>query len=227
MFEPGFRWQYGTGVDWAGRLVETVSGLSLEDYFQKNLLQPMAMQDTSYILKPDQFGRLVSTYTRQPDGTLKENPRVMPGTPKTFPGGGGLYSTAADYTRFMQMILNQGMSGGQRILAAKSVEQMSLNQTGNLQAGKMKSFAPNFSSDVDMNPGMTDRYTFGFLLNEKAYERGRSAGSLAWAGLFNTYYWIDPKRRICGTLLMQYLPFADREAVALLSEFERAVYFQG
>lgn len=220
MFEPGTRWQYGIGVDWAGRMVEAVSGLTLEAYFQKYLLGPLGMKDTSFILKPAQFDRLVSSYSRQPDGTLKETPRTMPEAPRTYPGGGGLYSTAADYVRFMQMILNKG----QRILKPESVALMSINQTGNLQAGKMASSRPSFSSDVDLHPGESDRYSLGFLLNPKAYAGGRSAGSLAWAGLFNTYFWIDPKRKICGVLLMQLLPFADKEALGLLSEFEQAVY---
>lgn len=226
MFEPGARWQYGTGLDWAGRLVEVVSGMSLEDYFQKNLLGPLGMKDTSFILKPEKFDRLVATYARQADGTLKENPRTLPAPPKAYNGGGGLSSTAADYVRFLQMILNQGVGpDGQRVLEAKSVELMSTNQTGDLEAGgKMRSFLPNLSNDIDLHPGESDRYTFGFLLNPKAYPGGRSEGSLAWAGVFNTFFWIDPKRNLCAVLMMQYLPFGDKEALGLLAEFEKSVY---
>ena len=225
MFEPGTRWQYGTGLDWTGRLVEVASGMSLEDYFQKNLLGPLAMKDTSFIMTPEKFDRKVASYARQADGTLKENPRAMPAPPKAYNGGGGLSSTAADFVRFMQMILNRGVGpDGQRILEAKTLELMSTNQTGDLQAGKMRSFQPNFSSDVDFHPGESDRHTFGFLLNQKAYPGGRSAGSLAWAGLANTFYWIDPKRNLCAILMMQFLPFVDQEAIGLLGEFERSVY---
>jgi len=225
MFEPGTRWQYGTGVDWAGRLVEAVSGMNLEDYFQKNILQPLGMKDTTYILKAQQFDRLVSTYNRQPDGTLKETPRKMPSPPKQYPGGGGLYSTTADYVRFMQMILNQGAGPDkQRILESKTAQSMSSNQIGNIQAGKMRSFRPDLSADIDLHPGESDRHTLGFLLNPKAYAGGRSAGSLAWAGIFNTFYWIDPKRKLCAVLMMQFLPFVDKEAIGLLGEFERSVY---
>jgi methyl acetate hydrolase len=225
MFEPGFRWQYGTGLDWTGRLVEVASGMSLEDYFQQNLFGPLGMQDTSFILKPEKFDRLVAGCNRQPDGSLKEVPRVQPQPPKAYNGGGGLNSTAADYVRFMQMILRRGAGPGkERILKEASVAMMSSNQTGNIPAGKMRSFRPTVSSDVDFHPGETDRYTFGFLMNPKAYPGARSAGSLAWAGIDNTYYWIDPKRGICGVIMMQFLPFADKEAVGLLGEFERAVY---
>lgn len=225
MFEPGTRWQYGMGVDWAGRLVEAVSGMTLEEYFQAKILKPLDMQDTSYILPASKFDRLVSRYQRQPDGTMKEAPRTQPAPPKEFNGGGGLFSTVGDYTQFMQMILGKGRGVNKaQILQAKTVESMEVNQIGDSTAGKMKSYRATASSDVDIQPGATEKWGLGFLINTTAYAGGRSAGSLAWAGLFNTFYWIDPKRSMCGVLMMQFLPFVDREAVGLLGDFERAVY---
>ncbi len=225
MFEPGARWQYGTGVDWAGRLVEAVSRMSLEAYFQARILKPLEMRDTSFILPPSKVDRWVSRYQRQPDGSLKQNPRTPPSPPKEFNGGGGLLSTAGDYTRFMQMILGKGRGINQaRILQPKTVESMEVNQIGDLTAGKMKSYRPTSSSDVDIQPGFTEKWGLGFLINTTPYAGGRSAGSLAWAGLYNTFYWIDPKRSLCAVILMQYLPFVDREAVGLLNDFEHAVY---
>jgi CubicO group peptidase (beta-lactamase class C family) len=224
-FEPGTRWQYGYGLDWTGRLVETASGQTLEQYFQTNILQPLGMKDTTFILPAGKFDRLVSTYTRQSDGSLKENPRAMPAPPKAFNGGGGLFSTAPDYVRFMQMILNRGKGAGKdQILQAKTVELMSSNQVGAIAAGRLKTARPAISSDVDFHPGAIDKYTFGFLMNPTAYEGGRSAGSLAWAGVYNTYYWIDPRRSLCAVVMMQFLPFADKEGVGLLGDFERSVY---
>jgi CubicO group peptidase (beta-lactamase class C family) len=225
MFEPGTRWQYGQGVDWAGRLVEALSGATLEDYFQEKILRPLGMNDTSYILAEEKFGRLVNGYTRQPGGDLKESERRMPQRPSTFNGGGGLYSTAADYVRFMQMILNRGRGRDKgQILKQHTVESMMKNQIGELSAGKMKSFRPATSSDVDVQPGYAEKWGYGFLINTAPYPEGRSAGSLAWAGLMNTYYWIDPKRNRCAVLMMQYLPFVDKEAVGLLNDFEKATY---
>ena len=225
MFEPGTRWQYGMGVDWAGRLVEAVSGKNLEEYFQANILGPLEMRDTSYLLPASKFERLVTDYARQADGSLKQNPRVPPRVPKEFNGGGGLFSTAGDYVRFMQMILGKGRGSNQvRILQPKTVESMEINQIGPATAGKMKSYRPNLSSDVDIQPGASEKWGLGFLINTTAYDGGRSAGSLAWAGLLNTFFWIDPKRSLCAVLLMQFLPFVDREAVGLLGDFERAVY---
>jgi methyl acetate hydrolase len=225
MFEPGTRWQYGMGLDWAGRLVEKMSGMSLEDYFQAKILKTLEMPDTSFILPASKFDRLVNGYSRQADGSLKENPRVPPKPPKEFNGGGGLYSTVGDYVRFMQMVLGKGRGVNQaRILEAKTVESMQINQIGSSTAGKMKSHRPNLSSDVDIQPGFSEKWGLGFLINTTAYPGGRSAGSLTWAGISNTFYWIDPKRSMCAVLMMQYLPFVDKEAVGLLGDFEKAVY---
>ena len=225
MFEPGSRWQYGTSADWSGRLVETVSGLTLEQYFQKNILKPLGMHDTSFLVPAAKFDRMVSEYRRGEDGTLKEDPRVLPPPPKAYNGGGGLYSTARDYVRFTQMILRRGRGpGGEEILQPKTVDMMATIQTGNLSAGKLKTARPAISSDVDFHPGFKDGFGFGFLINSKAYRGGRSAGSLAWAGVANTYFWIDPHKGVAGVIMMQFLPFADKEAIAVLGDFERAVY---
>jgi CubicO group peptidase (beta-lactamase class C family) len=225
MFDPGARWEYGTSLDWTGRLVEAVSGLTLEQYFERNILSPLGMKDTGFSVPADKFNRLVSEYQRQSDGSLKENPRTLPQSPKSFNGGGGLYSTAGDYVRFMQMILRRGRtSGAEQILRPKTVQMMSTNQIGELTAGKMKTVQPDVSSDVDFHPGFTDKFGFGFLINTTANERGRSANSLAWAGIANTFYWIDPRRRLCAVLMMQFLPFVDREALSMLGDFEKAVY---
>jgi methyl acetate hydrolase len=220
MFEPGTRWQYGQGIDWAGRLVETLSGATLEQYFQDHIFRQLGMQDTSYILPPAKFDRLVTGYHRDANGKLLPNERKQPAPAKTFNGGGGLYSTVADYVRFMQMILNHGKP----ILRAKTVDSMMTNQIGELSAGKMKSFKPLTSSDVDIQPGHTEKWTLGFLMNTTPYTGGRSAGSLAWAGINNTFYWIDPKRRLCAVIMMQFQPFVDKEAIGLLDDFERSVY---
>ena len=225
IFEPGTRWQYGTGLDWTGRLVEAVSGLTLEQYFERNILSPLGMKDTGFTLPAAKFDRVVSRYGRQSDGSLKEDPRTMPPPPKFFNGGGGLYSTTGDYVRFMQMILRRGRgSSSDQILQPKTVDMMSTNQIRELSAGKLKSVRPDRSSDVDFHPGFTDKFTYGFLLNTTAYPGGRSAGSLAWAGINNTFYWIDPQKKLCAVLMMQFLPFVDRDAVGMLSDFEKAVY---
>ena len=220
MFEPGTRWQYGYGLDWTGQLVEAVSGQTLEQYFRRNIFEPLGMNDTGFSLTATKFDRVVSRYQRQSDGSLKQDPRSLPEPPKFFNGGGGLYSTAGDYVRFMQMILKRG----QGILQPKTVEMMASNQIGQSSAGKLKTAQSERSSDVDFHPGFMDKFGFGFLINTNAYEGGRSAGSLAWAGIANTFYWIDVRRCLCAVVMMQFLPFVDKEAMGLLRDFERAVY---
>jgi methyl acetate hydrolase len=225
MFEPGTQWQYGTGIDWTGKIVEKVSGLTLEQYFQRNILEPLGMKDTTFVFPESKFDRLASSYRRQSDGTLKEEAITMPLPPKEYNGGGGLFSTAPDYLRFTQMILRKGKSAdGRQILQPKTVAMMSANQIGSVNVHKMKTTDATVSADVDMHPGAADKYTFGFLMNPTAYEGGRSAGSLAWAGVENTFYWIDPRRNLCAVIMMQFFPFVDPQAVGMLHDFEQAVY---
>jgi CubicO group peptidase (beta-lactamase class C family) len=225
VFEPGTRWQYGYSTDWAGRLVEAVSGQSLDQYFQRNIFDPLGMRDTGYVVPAEKFDRLVAGYQRQSDGSLKQNPRVLPPRPQSINGGGGLYSTAGDYVRFMQMILRRGRGPGKdAVLQPGTVDLMASNQTASISAGKMMTFQPERSSEVDFHPGAEDRFSLGFLINPAAYSGGRSAGSLAWAGINNTFYWIDPKKGTCAALMMQFLPFCDAQAMGLLRDFERGFY---
>ncbi|MBI2687748.1 MAG: beta-lactamase family protein [Acidobacteria bacterium] len=222
---PGTRWDYGTSIDWVGKLVESVSNENLEAYFQRTILQPLDMNDTGFQVLPDQFDRLVSFYQRDASGVLTEAPRVLPPAPAWFNGGGGLFSTAEDYVRFMQMILRRGRAAdGEQVLPEAVVLAMSVNQVGTLRAGRIESVVLERSRHVDFHPGEIDRHTFGFLMNDRAYAGGRSAGSLGWAGIRNTFYWIDPARGIAAVLLMQFQPFCDEAAMNMLREFERAVY---
>lgn len=230
MFEPGTNWQYGYSTDWTGRFVEAVSGLTLQQYFRLNILDPLGMKDTEFGLDPKKFDRMVGRYQRTPDGKFQAVPRVQPPVQTDFNGGGGLLSTANDYVKFMRMLLRHGVTGiNTEILKARTVEMMMKNQIGGLRAGVLKSFMPNVSSDVDTHPGGTDKWGLGFLLQgPRASTDGptgmRAEGSAAWAGIYNTYFWIDPNRAIAGVVMMQYLPFFDKDAIGLLDDFERAVY---
>jgi methyl acetate hydrolase len=224
-FDPGTQWRYGTSMDWTGRLVEAVSGQTLEAWFQQEILQPLGMKDTSFIFPAEKFESLVSVYTRETNGMLKEQPRKVPGPPKSFNGGGGLYSTPEDYVKFMQMFLRRGKGAGDtQILRGETVDLMTTNHIGDLSAGKLRSVKTVYSMDMDVHPGHTDGFGYGFLINAEDYDGGRSAGSLAWAGIDNTFFWIDPHRKTCAVLMMQFLPFCDTQAIAVLRDFERSVY---
>ena len=221
LFEPGDRWDYGTGIDWAGKAVEAVSGQRLGQYMQQNLLQPLGMTDTAFRIGPAQRQRLAKVHNRVPEGFVATD-LELPQDPEFEMGGGGLYSTASDYLRFTRMILNGGTLDGTRVLARETVAAMSADAIGDLVCRPLKTVAPPVSNDVDFIAGM--KWGLSFLINPEPLPTGRSAGSLAWAGLANSYFWIDPVRRVSGVYATQLLPFFDAMAVRLFQDFEAAVY---
>jgi CubicO group peptidase (beta-lactamase class C family) len=223
-FDPGERWEYGINIDWAGQMVERVSGQSLEDYFRDHIFKPAGMTDTSFILSEGQRSRVVGMHARQADGSLKQIEFQMEQKPEFYMGGGGLYSTAPDYLKFTQVFLHDGRLNGSQILRPETVAMMKKNQIGNLKVHVLKTVDAALSNDAEFFPGMPKGWGYGFMLNDKAAPTGRSAGSLAWAGLANTYYWIDPKRKVSGVIMMQLLPFADGPSLQEFAEFETAAY---
>jgi methyl acetate hydrolase len=224
MFDPGTRWAYGGSLDRVGRLVEIISGQTLDRYFADNIQGPLGMHDTGYALSEGQRARQASLHVRKPDGTLVARPLVKQAEPKEFSGGGGIKSTAPDYLILLQAILNGGGLPGKRILRPQSVDLMSTNQIGDIDAGILKTTNPGLSSDVDFFPGIRLRWGLAGMINIDPVPQGRSAGSQTWAGLYNTYYWIDPASRIAGVIMMQILPFADRRALEVYRQFERGIY---
>jgi CubicO group peptidase (beta-lactamase class C family) len=223
-FDPGERWEYGINIDWVGRIVEATSGKSIDAYLRDQIFAPLGMADTGFVASPEQRARQARVHQRQADGELEPQPLPEPFTPEFYAGGGGLVSTARDYIKFLQMLMHEGEFGGARILKPETVTAMNCNQIGELQAGIMKSNTPNLSNDVDFFPGMPVRWGLGYMINMQPGPNGRSAGSLTWAGLFNSYYWLDPAQRLAGVILTQILPFADERTLNLLDQFERAIY---
>ena len=223
-FDPGERWEYGINIDWAGKMVERVSGQRLEPYFREHIFAPLGMNDTSFDRSPSQLERLVSMHARQADGSLKPMEFAMPEQPEFYMGGGGLYSTGPDYLKFVQVFLHDGSFNGARILRPETVAMMGQNQIGGLNVHVLKTAAPGLSNDAEFFPGMPKKWGYGFMINTVDAPTGRSAGSLAWAGLANTYFWVDPRRRVAGVILMQLLPFADGPALDAFAAFEQAAY---
>jgi CubicO group peptidase (beta-lactamase class C family) len=223
-FDPGERWEYGINIDWIGRIVEAHSGQPLDAYLRDRIFAPLGMEDTGFVATPEQHTRHASVHQRQADGGLAPQPLPAPSTPEFYAGGGGLRSTARDYLNFLQMLLHGGSLDGARILRPETVALMGENQIGSLPAGILKTCAPELSNDVDFFPGAEVRWGLGYMLNMEPGPNGRSAGTVGWAGLANSYYWLDPARRVAGVILTQILPFADPAAVNLYGRFERAVY---
>jgi methyl acetate hydrolase len=223
-FDPGERWEYGINIDWVGRAVEAVSGLPLSVYFRQHIFAPLGMADTDYAMSSAQRERLVSVYQRKEDGSLDPITPPDPSWREFWSGGGGLYSTGRDYLVFLQMLMHGGRFNGAQLLRPQTVALMGQSQIGDIRAGLWKTTNPQLTNDLDLFPGMTCKWGLGYMITPQPGPNGRSAGSLTWAGIFNTYYWLDPQKRIAGVFLTQLLPFADHKAVALYGEFESGVY---
>ncbi|HST76461.1 MAG TPA: serine hydrolase domain-containing protein [Acetobacteraceae bacterium] len=223
--DPGTQWNYGINIDFAGKLVEKLSGQRLDAYLQDHLFAPLGMHDTGFKLRPDQRSRLAAMHARSPDdGKLAPIPFEMPQEPEFHMGGGGLYSTAADYLAFCRMILNRGSLNGATVLRPETVTLMGQNHMGDINVTKLVTVASAASYDAEFFPGMVKKWGLGFMLSTEAVPSGRSANSLTWAGLGNTYFWIDPASDVAGVILTQSLPFADPAVLRLYEAFETEVY---
>jgi methyl acetate hydrolase len=224
MFDPGERWHYGPNVDWVGRIVQKVSGEPIELYFQRHIFSPLGMNDTAFVITGEQRTREASGHKRELDGSLTAEPPERPVTGQVFSGGGGIYSTAPDYLTLIRALLNGGSLDGAQILRPETVALMEQNQIGAVGVGVLKTTRPAVSNDVNFFPGVSLKWGFGHMINMQPGAEGRSAGSLTWAGLYNTYYWIDPKRRLAAVFMTQVIPFAEERALRAYHQFERSLY---
>jgi methyl acetate hydrolase len=226
VFDPGDKWEYGVNTDWVGRLVEVISGRSLDAYFRDNIFGPLGMRDSGYVVSAEQRARQARVHQRESDATLVPQPfeAAPPAAPEFWSGGGPLYSTGRDYLTFLQMLLHGGSGNGARLLKPETVVLMNGNHTGDIPAGVLKTYNPALTNDVDFFPGAPIRWGLGYMLNVQPGPNGRSAGTVSWGGLYNTYYWLDPAKKVTGLIMTQILPFADPRAVKLYGEFERGVY---
>ena len=186
-FDPGTKWQYGLNTDLLGCLIEVISGMNLEDFFRKNIFDPLGMKDTYFNLPASKANRLATVYTEDASGNIipwsHTFRNIDPDYPtlKTqyFSGGAGLSSTALDYAIFLQMLLNGGKYNGHQILSKRTVEMIT---SGQLKDGMF--------GDDNMGLG------FGITSERSAAKAPRNAGSFAWGGYFGTTYWADPKANL-------------------------------
>ncbi|MDP9140189.1 MAG: beta-lactamase family protein [Pseudomonadota bacterium] len=224
LFDPGERWSYGVSTDWAGRVVEAASGQQLGDYLAQNVLGPLGMSDTAFRITPDMRRRLASIHARVDERTLAPIDLEVPQEPEFQMGGGGLYGTMGDYLKFVRMVLNRGQANGKQILKAETLDLMTRNHLGQLDVPPVRSANRQFTNDMPMPPDNPQKWGLAWMINTKALPTGRPAGSQMWAGLANSYYWIDPTTGVGGVLMTQILPFADIKAMPLFLNFEYAVY---
>jgi len=223
-FEPGERWQYGISMDWVGKLVEAATDQSLEVYFRERIFEPLGMHDSGFLIGSEQRRRVATMHRRQADGTLVPEPFETNQRPEFFMGGGGLFSTPRNYMAFLQMLLNGGTYRGEHLLRADTVATMFANHIGALPVVRMETAQPSWSNSFEQFAGQPHKWGLSFDLNTQPGPHGRSAGSGSWAGLLNTYFWVDPVKHVAGALFTQTLPFYDARIVDLYGQFEERLY---
>lgn len=221
MFDPGDRWEYSVATDWVGLAIEAATGERLNDYLTANLFAPLGMASTAF--RPALPEDAARVHVRSGTGALSRVD-VYLGGGEFDGGGGGITSTAPDYARFVRMMLNLGALDGQRVLSAASVAEMSRDQVHPLRAGRMGTAMPQLAQPYDTFPDQHTGWGLGFLINPEQGPNGRSPGSLAWAGIFNSYYWIDPAAGLGGVFVSQLQPFGDPGALACFGALEAMAY---
>lgn len=225
LFDPGTRWNYGINTDWTGLLMEAAGGARLGTLLTRQLLEPLGMRETAFTPTEAMQTRLAAIHQRDEAGGLSVSEALRPTEPEVDAGGGGLFSSVADYARFCRMILNDGRAeDGTAVLDPDSLAALRRNETGDRPVTALRTQMPALSRDAEFFPGVRKAWSLGFMLNLDQAPTGRSAGSLSWAGLTNCYCWIDPARDLAGIFMTQILPFFDIRALPLFLEFETAVY---
>ncbi len=225
LFEAGERWEYGTSVDWLGLVVEKVVGADLDTHLRTHICEPLGMLDTTFDPSDAQRDRLMAIHEVGAAQPLTLSSVALPEEQEIWSGGGGLYSTAGDYLRFMRALLRGGELDGERVLRAETVELAFTNHLKGapLPADGSHSAVPELTNDVPALP-FKQGFGLGFSLMLEDIPGMRRAGTGNWAGLCNSYFWIDHTTGIAATLMTQILPFFDAGVVKTLLGFEASVY---
>jgi CubicO group peptidase (beta-lactamase class C family) len=224
LFDPGEGWEYSVGIDWAGLAIEAVTGQRLGAYLAQHVTGPLRMHDTAFHTSPP--ADTASVHAQSPDGNWVVQPLWLNAGDFDM-GGGGLTSTATDYARFLRMVLRGGELGGARILTPETLAEMSRNQVGEIRAGYMGSAIPELAQPFDWYPDQQTGWGLSWLVNPDQTAEGRSPGSLAWAGIFNSYYWVDPAAGLAGVFVSQVSPFGHPGALDAFRALERMAYDRG
>ena len=225
LFDPGDEWEYGSNIDWAGQVVEGITGKRLGEVMSERILEPLGMDSTSFDLSGEMRSRMALIHSRSDDGSLALLDFELPADPEVHMAGHGLYSTVEDYCKFIRMWLNDGMGpGGQRIVSRETVAMAAQNGLGEMKIKGLPGVIPFLSNYAEFFPGMPKSWALTFMINDEDAPTGRPAGALAWAGLANLYYWIDRANGVGGFWATQIFPFADPTSVVGYLDFETAIY---
>lgn len=226
LFDPGTKWEYGSNIDWAGQVVEGITGKRLGEVFQERIFAPLGMNDSAFAPTADMRARQVRHHQREADGALTPSDFAAPVTPEVDFGGHGLFSTVPDYLKFIRMWLNEGRSAsGEHVLSPASVDLGFTNQLpGNLQVTMLPGVIGWLSNDAEFFPGLKKTWSYTFQYTEDPWPTGRPSGAIGWAGLANLFYWIDRENGFGGYWATQILPFADGPSFTDFVAFETATY---
>jgi CubicO group peptidase (beta-lactamase class C family) len=224
LYDPGTGWSYSHGISVVGRVLEEIEGIGLDQFFEQRLFRPLGMNDTSFVVPSGKNGRVTTTHRRDETGGFVETPNPND-IRSAVSGDGGLNSTASDYAKFIQLILNDGVApNGDRLISRASVAELSRNQLGAVRVSLQDEPTPALARAFPLGAGR-DGFGLGFqITGQHSDSDARAPGSMSWAGIFNTEFWVDPANGIGGILMMQYLPFYDADAVDVLQGFEASVY---
>jgi CubicO group peptidase (beta-lactamase class C family) len=224
LHDPGERFTYSFATTIVGSIVAAVSGTSLDDFCRERIFEPVGMIDTAYAVHAQQRDRVVTMQVRDGRGfTERPNAPVIESRGR---GDDGLFSTATDYARFIQLFLNAGLVNGRRVVRDETIRAMTSDQLGGRAIGLQPAVAGAIATPFPIG-GEKDGFGFGFQIETApARPGGRSVGSCSWSGIWNTYFWIDPANEIGVVVLMQFMPAHDAGAMAVLSGVERIVYAQ-
>jgi methyl acetate hydrolase len=227
LFDPGSDWEYGSNIDWAGKVVEGARGKRLGEVFSERIFAPLEMHDTGFVMTPSMAERRASMHQRGDDGALTAlSDLILTQEPEQHMGGHALYATVGDYMKFIRMVLNEGAGPGGQVLRPESARRMGDNGLGDLKIKLLPGVIPSLSNDAEFFPGMPKSWGYTFMINDEDAPTGRPAGELGWAGLANLYYWIDRKNGLGGYWATQILPFADAVSFGGYMDFETAIYRQ-
>ena len=226
LFDPGTQWEYGSNIDWAGQVVEGITGKRLGEVFAEKIFAPLGMDSSTFAPSEEMLARKARHHQREEDGSLTPSDFEAPPVPEVDFGGHGLFSTVPDYLKFIRMWLNEGRSAtGEQVLSPASVDLGFTNQLpDHLQVKLLPGVIPTLSNDAEFFPGLKKTWSYTFQYGEEPFPTGRPAGAIGWAGLANLYYWIDRDNGIGGYWATQILPFADATCFTRFVEFETAAY---
>jgi CubicO group peptidase (beta-lactamase class C family) len=224
--QPGKYWHYGIGLGWIGRIIETLSEQSLNDYMTEKLFKPLEMSNTSFDISTIGEDRLPKIYSIEEDGSLIDISELMssPQIDKFAYGGGGVFSCPDDYAKFLRMFLNGGKANGENVLSIETVKQMTTNQIGELNVPFQPTFNPSIIAPNEWFPGIEKKWGYSFMINSEDVPMRRTKGSCAWSGIMNTFFWFDKQKDIGGTIMMQIAPCYHEKPKQVLKRFEEAIY---